>query len=1404
MINSMLYFDSDTYENVFKSVFRHYLSNLYQGGFIMLVKRLKSVSIITALALALMPIRGYCLPEGESLAQGSATFDKSVADQYTVNQSSDRVIIDYSKFNIAQPETVTFNQPNASSIALNRVAAGNPSSILGTLTANGRIFLINPSGITFGPNSSVDTAGLLASTLSMTTTDLDFMKPATSSFAFAGTGTNAVMNQGMITAINKPGGFVALLGARVENAADASVIADTGTIALASGNAMTVSLDAANLINVVVSDPSSLSSGQVGVINNGALLAQAGKVIVNAQILNTIVNQAVNNSGIIQGQGINITGNGDIVISESSMIMASAGTGDASVDISTTGIAANISIDRAIISSDVEDAGGSKVTIRAGNYQELPSDDYDLIQHLDGNSLITISGSYIGSSIGSQDVNWRDSLVEIEAKNISIDTSWIDSRCYGSGQARLNISAGDYDYFQGTDGSRDKIFSGGDLRISESVLNAQVDGGLNGDFSCDYQLASISLEASTMLLDNAGITATRADSGYASIALSAGNYLYHFADDYNADSLQGGYIDILNGSYLQSEVSDGFGNAQVTIKAGKEVAEDGDEEGPKCITMEDSNIDANGFGTAVSSWILLRSGDYETSGLREDDEGLVPYETLFGDSISLRNSFIKSQSENASADLELWGKDIKLENSGVSAIVNGSGDAELDLYTNDYFDDQDGNIEAYGGSIDIFDGSSLLATTDSGDAEIFLETSSDPGESTPCFISIADSAVNALVDGDGHAAIYMYDETADFGILSDIASFLSLDDIGGPVGGPISITNSAIHAQAATGVEDSKTAMIYMASDDDISFDYSEISAEEYMGLAAIGLISGKSINLTNDAYVWATSQGSSALIGALAGNNIDALGGDFAVEAYDGVGAIGLAAINDVSANAYAYGTFDGLAYGLDFINGLVGAGDPTLSYSIDNSKFYLTSAILLGSVCGDITLGYQDADVVVAAALGLDAESGGGNIYNASSVYANYLGLVAAGDIGTSESPINMDVNMVSAYSFGSGDIYLNQENPEMPVELGVYLPVYQTNWVDYGDGEGDWVTDKTPFIEIGASIAANDGIVHVTSECDMIVNSILAPRGGVFLESRNGSIFAGHGWNPTVSQSTVDGLGEGASILIDALFDVSMDPEEISGFIGSMMMDSPVPPAEDAESTYWSPAMGGFILGSNLEPGANVWATGYSYFSTPNGTIGSDPGDTSDLKGAIKGIVTPGVSSELNARPGFDLVPESGYVLYQDSGDRIQIYPDPAITPFSLTNPVNPLQVNIQRLAGSKSAAPVRDATDSVPAFSPVAGLTLNYNTVYVPPAPPVKPSGPDLNPSSQLYAPLVKNYRAYYEILSGHRFNNVEPATPTTFFGYRPLTPTNMSAFDDLNLDIGAYDFISDNIKTKKPLSPYYGM
>lgn len=74
-------------------------------------------------------------PEGGSVAQGSATISQSGAVT-TVTQTSQNTVINWSSFNTASNEAVQFNQPNSSSVALNRITNGLPTQFAGQLNAN--------------------------------------------------------------------------------------------------------------------------------------------------------------------------------------------------------------------------------------------------------------------------------------------------------------------------------------------------------------------------------------------------------------------------------------------------------------------------------------------------------------------------------------------------------------------------------------------------------------------------------------------------------------------------------------------------------------------------------------------------------------------------------------------------------------------------------------------------------------------------------------------------------------------------------------------------------------------------------------------------------------------------------------------------------------------------------------------------------------------------------------------------------------------------------------------------------------------------------------------------------------------------------------------------------------------
>ena len=133
-------------------------------------------------------------PTGGTVAAGSATINQNGA-LTTINQASQKAIINWNSFGIAKGETVRFNQPGASSMALNRVTGNNASAIYGTLSANGQVFLVNPNGVLFAKGAQVNVGGLAASTLGIS--DTNFLN---GNYHFSGDSAKSVVNQGELSA----------------------------------------------------------------------------------------------------------------------------------------------------------------------------------------------------------------------------------------------------------------------------------------------------------------------------------------------------------------------------------------------------------------------------------------------------------------------------------------------------------------------------------------------------------------------------------------------------------------------------------------------------------------------------------------------------------------------------------------------------------------------------------------------------------------------------------------------------------------------------------------------------------------------------------------------------------------------------------------------------------------------------------------------------------------------------------------------------------------------------------------------------------------------------------------------------------------------------------------------------
>ena len=166
-----------------------------------------------ALTTALTPVwvLADTLPTGGTVVHGSAQISTPSATTMTINQGSDRAVVNWDGFSIGQGARVDINQPGADAAILNRVTGDTTSQIHGQLNANGRVFVVNPNGIFIGPTGRVNAGSFVASTLNMR--DDDFVTGKT---VFEGNGASAaVENVGNVQVVT--GGYAALIGGKVKN-----------------------------------------------------------------------------------------------------------------------------------------------------------------------------------------------------------------------------------------------------------------------------------------------------------------------------------------------------------------------------------------------------------------------------------------------------------------------------------------------------------------------------------------------------------------------------------------------------------------------------------------------------------------------------------------------------------------------------------------------------------------------------------------------------------------------------------------------------------------------------------------------------------------------------------------------------------------------------------------------------------------------------------------------------------------------------------------------------------------------------------------------------------------------------------------------------------------------------------
>ncbi|EEF6206110.1 filamentous hemagglutinin N-terminal domain-containing protein, partial [Salmonella enterica subsp. enterica serovar Muenchen] len=417
-----------------------------------LLGTLTPVALLTGLIAGLLPAMALAadLPTGGQIVGGQGSISTS-GNQMTIHQQTQNMATNWHSFDIGKNNTVQFVQPNSSSVALNRVTGASGSQIMGTLKANGQVFILNPNGVLFGKNARVDVGGLVASTKNISTTD--FMK---GQYTLSGSGNPGaqVVNQGSLT--TSKGGYIVLAGERVSNSG--TVTTPSGKTILAAGKTVTLQLDNGGLTSVSVNG----SVVNALVENQGLISATNGQVYLTAKGQDMLLNTVVNNSGTVEAKGLANRG-GEIVLNG----------GDSGV-VSQSGH----------LLADSQTGQGGKITLEGQNI------------HLAGGSLTTATGKtgggevYVGGGWQGQDSHIKNASKVVMDKTATVDVSATEN---GNGGTAV-LWSDDYTNFRGTvlakggaksgDGGRVETSSHRNLQASGAV-DASARAGHGGEWLLD-------------------------------------------------------------------------------------------------------------------------------------------------------------------------------------------------------------------------------------------------------------------------------------------------------------------------------------------------------------------------------------------------------------------------------------------------------------------------------------------------------------------------------------------------------------------------------------------------------------------------------------------------------------------------------------------------------------------------------------------------------------------------------------------------------------------------------------------------------------------------------------------------------------------------------------------------------
>lgn len=389
-------------------------------------------------------------PTGAQVVAGRVTVSTPSSSQMNITQGTTNAIVNWNTFSIGAGQSVNIAQPSAQAALLNRVTGNDPSTIAGSLRANGKVFLINPAGVIFAPGSAVNVGSLVASTLNIA--DADFLA---GNFHFVGKAPGAVSNAGTITAAN--GGTIALLGGTVSNSG--TVSAKLGTVALGAGGDITLDFAGDGLTTLRIN--AGTANALLG--NTGTLAADGGTVVMSAQTAEALANAVINQQGVVRAESL-AERNGHIILDGGTngetlvggTLDASGGAGLSGGQVDVTGY------DVALLAGATIDANGAA-----------------------GGGSVRFGGGAAGKDPTIADANavWMDLTAQIEADAL-VSGNGGHIVAFGTTAARLYGTFSARGGAQGGNGGLIET-SGGTLDVGRATVDASAPMGHAGTWLLD-------------------------------------------------------------------------------------------------------------------------------------------------------------------------------------------------------------------------------------------------------------------------------------------------------------------------------------------------------------------------------------------------------------------------------------------------------------------------------------------------------------------------------------------------------------------------------------------------------------------------------------------------------------------------------------------------------------------------------------------------------------------------------------------------------------------------------------------------------------------------------------------------------------------------------------------------------